>query len=232
MSLAQTLSAEPVLTGLGALLGLAAGPSVAAVTLSMPSGRWPWQERGGGWWSGGPASLRRVVGCGSLLAVVLGTMAPLVGWRPALLGFVGLAVLGVALAVIDLATHRLPDPLTFTGFGLGGVGLLLDALVTGSWSALLRAILVALVLGGVLLFMALVTPRGMGLGDAKLVALIGLHTGWFGWSVAALGLLGGFVVGAVVALALMAGGKAGLRTAVPFGPSLLAGAWLVLVLFG
>jgi leader peptidase (prepilin peptidase)/N-methyltransferase len=76
------------------------------------------------------------------------------------------------------------------------------------------------------------SPAGIGLGDVKLLALLGLVLGWFGWGALVAGLFLGLVVGSAVALALMAAGRAGLRTAVPFGPPLIAGAVLALLLVG
>ena len=78
------------------------------------------------------------------------------------------------------------------------------------------------------LVLALVAPSGMGMGDVKLAALLGLYLGWLGWPAVALGAAAGFVVQAVVALALLATRRIGLRGELPFGPAMLAGAALVL----
>jgi leader peptidase (prepilin peptidase)/N-methyltransferase len=51
-------------------------------------------------------------------------------------------------------------------------------------------------------------------------------TAWLGWGVLAIGLFGGFLLGATVGVALMAGGRAGRKTAIPFGPFLIAGAFV------
>ena len=75
-------------------------------------------------------------------------------------------------------------------------------------------------------------PGGLGLGDVKLLALLGLVLGWAGWGVLLAGIFLGLVVGSVVSLALIAGRRAGWRTAVPFAPPLLAGAVLALALQG
>jgi leader peptidase (prepilin peptidase) / N-methyltransferase len=77
--------------------------------------------------------------------------------------------------------------------------------------------------GGGLLLIAIVVPGGMGMGDVKLVALIGLVLGSLGlryvFVAAGAGiLLGG--VGAIVALIIGLGRK----QAIPFGPFLAAGA--------
>jgi leader peptidase (prepilin peptidase)/N-methyltransferase len=77
-----------------------------------------------------------------------------------------------------------------------------------------------------------VVRTGLGLGDVKLLALLGLVLGWAGWGVLLAGIFLGLVVGSVVSLVLIAARRATWRTAVPFGPPLLAGAVLALALQG
>jgi leader peptidase (prepilin peptidase) / N-methyltransferase len=107
-----------------------------------------------------------------------------------------------------------------------------DAAVTGSWPALARAAAAAVVAFGVAAGAAALSPEGLGFGDVKLLGLLGLVLGWAGWGVLLLGVLAGLVLGAVGSLLLLATRRAGWRTAVPLGPSLLAGAYLALALGG
>jgi leader peptidase (prepilin peptidase)/N-methyltransferase len=79
------------------------------------------------------------------------------------------------------------------------------------------------------LLLALVYPAGLGLGDVKLAAPLGLYLGWLGWSSALVGLVAAFLVGGLVGIVLLASGRAGRRTAVPFGPSMLVGALLAVL---
>ena len=79
--------------------------------------------------------------------------------------------------------------------------------------------------GGFLFLVALAYPRGMGMGDVKLVAVMGLY---LGRSVAP-ALLIGFAVGAVFGLAMIARrGASARKQAVPFGPCLALGAVVAL----
>jgi leader peptidase (prepilin peptidase)/N-methyltransferase len=64
---------------------------------------------------------------------------------------------------------------------------------------------------------------GLGEGDVRLSPLLGLYLGWLNPGIVPVGLFYGFVLGAVVGVAMMAAGKAGKRTALPFGPFLAAG---------
>jgi leader peptidase (prepilin peptidase)/N-methyltransferase len=107
-----------------------------------------------------------------------------------------------------------------------------DAVVLGSWGALLRSLAAAALAFALATLAAAVHPQGLGFGDVKLLALLGLVLGWVGWEVLLAGIFLGLVTGAVVALALMATGRAGWRTALPFGPPLLLGAVLALAVAG
>ena len=66
----------------------------------------------------------------------------------------------------------------------------------------------------------------MGLGDAKLCAVLGLWLGYFGGIETATGIILGFFVGGIVAIALMIGRLVGRKTLIAFGPYLAVGGWL------
>jgi leader peptidase (prepilin peptidase)/N-methyltransferase len=144
---------------------------------------------------------------------------------PAFLWFAGIAVL---LAAIDLQHRLLPNRIVVPAIAVGAVLLLVAAAVGEEWPALLRAVLGAVVLFAAFLILALISPRGLGMGDVKLAGLVGLYLGWLGWSVLVLGAAAGFVVQAVLALILLAGRRIGLRGELPFGPAMLLGAALAI----
>jgi leader peptidase (prepilin peptidase) / N-methyltransferase len=177
-----------------------------------------------------PASAVRTVATTGVLAVALAGALALGGLRPATVAFAWAAAAGVVLAAVDLAVHRLPDRVTFpAGAGIAAA-LLVDAAVLGTWPALLRAVLAASAAFGLAALGALVSPRGLGYGDVKLLGLLGLVLGWVGWGALVAGVFLGLLTGAVVSLVLLATGRAGWRTALPFGPPLLVGAVLALAL--
>ncbi len=228
MSLNASNVDNPVLLAVGAITGALLGPAMAATSIAVPAGHWPWQEKSA-WVLGGPATARRrgLMTLGG--SAVLGSLAGVIGWRPALLAFLVMGIIGLTLAVIDLEHHRLPDRLVAVG-AIGSMALLtVDASVTGSWSSLTRGMLCAAVAFVVFFGMALITPRGMGFGDVKVAALLSLHTGWLSWELAGIALLAGFVVGALTSLALVVARRVTLQTAIPFGPALLMGSWLVVI---
>jgi leader peptidase (prepilin peptidase)/N-methyltransferase len=126
------------------------------------------------------------------------------------------------LAAVDIRQHRLPNPLVLPGIG---VGLLSCA---GEWVATGRIPLVPLVAGtayaGFLLILNLI--GGMGMGDVKLAAALGLAS----WdvSVTVLSPVVAFFLGGVVSVALLIRGRRGHRIA--FGPFLLGGFWAAIAL--
>lgn len=168
----------------------------------------------------------------ALLAALLAGAVALTGARPATLGMAWAAGAAVVLGAVDLASHRLPDRVTFPAYAVCGAALVVDAAVLGSWPSLLRAILAAGAAFAVSAGVAAIAPEGLGYGDVKLLGLLGLVLGWAGWGVLLAGVLLGLLTGALVSVALMAARRAGWRTALPFGPPLLVGAVLALALAG
>ena len=92
-----------------------------------------------------------------------------------------------------------------------------------------RAALCALGIGGAALILALL-PSGLGMGDVKLCALIGLWLGPLGWGAALSGVLAGVILAGLSALVLMAARVVGRRQMIAMGPHLIAGAWLAWIL--
>lgn len=138
--------------------------------------------------------------------------------------FLLLAAVGVLLAVVDMGHKLLPDRFVLPSLAAGTVLLVLAAAGEGAWPPLLRAVLGAVVLFAVFLVLALISPSGLGMGDVKLAALLGLYLGWLGWGVLVVGAFAGFVVQAVLALVLLATRRIALQGELPFGPAMLAGA--------
>ncbi len=121
--------------------------------------------------------------------------------------------------------HRLPIGLVVpTGAWLAA--LLVIASVATADRRWLGALVGALVMGGVYLLLALLPGGGVGGGDVRLAPLIGALLGWLGTAELTVGIMAGFVVGGVAALALLVLRRAGLRTAIAYGPAMCLGAWV------
>ncbi|MGI8627056.1 MAG: prepilin peptidase [Geodermatophilaceae bacterium] len=232
MSLVTAIAEHPALLGFGAIAGVLLGPFAASASVTVPDRRWPWQSGSASWPIGHPATGRRRILLTLTSAVVLSSLSAVLGWRPAMFAFLTMGIVGLMLAAVDLEHHRLPDRLTATAAVVSAVLVLLDAVLLGSWPRLASGLICASVAFAGFFVMALISPRGMGLGDVKLAGLLSFHTGWLAWELALFAVLAGFVVGAVASLVLLLARRATLRTAIPFGPALLLGAWTVVLAFG
>ena len=102
----------------------------------------------------------------------------------------------------------------------------------GSWGALLRAVIAAAAAFGLAALLAAGIPGGARLRRRQAARAARPGAGLVGWGVLLAGVFLGLLTGALVSLVLLATRRAAWRTAVPFGPPLLAGAVLALALAG
>lgn len=155
-----------------------------------------------------------------------GVLFGVTGWRfadepLALSAYLVFAATAVALALIDLDVHRLPNAIVGPTYPVLAVLLAL----TADGGRLQRAACGAALLFTFFLIVAFVAPGAMGFGDVKLAGLVGGMTAYLSWGAFLTSAFGAFLLGAVAGLVLIAGGRAGRRTAVPFGPFMLVAAW-------
>ncbi|MEW2495056.1 A24 family peptidase [Streptomyces nodosus] len=225
-----------------ALWGATAGVLVprAAYRLSVEPEQ-SWRDRCpdghpiGGWVGRARCADGRAYGPGTaavsvVTALVCAGLALATGLRPELPVWLLLAPLGVLLTIVDFRVQRLPDvvtlPLAVLALALLGAAAALPE-HAGRWGT---AFLGALVLGGAYLLLFLVNPNGLGFGDVKLAPGLGAVLGWYGWGTVLLGTFAGFLFGGLYGLALVVLRRAGRRTAIPFGPFLIAGAFVGLMI--
>jgi leader peptidase (prepilin peptidase) / N-methyltransferase len=150
------------------------------------------------------------------------------GLSPALPAFLYLAAITIALALIDLDVNRLPDRIVLPSYLIGGVLLVVAALIRQDWWPVGRGLVAMAVLGTCYYAIALIYKGGMGFGDVKLAGLLGLYLGWLGWNAVLVGTFAGFVLGGLVGVGLLIAHQANRRTPIPFGPFMLVGALLAL----
>lgn len=166
---------------------------------------------------------------GSLAAgVVAAAFGLVLGWDPALVVLLPLVPVGVALTVIDWRTRLLPTKLIAPAYAMTLVAVLVAWALDGrEVGDLQRTGLGWLVYGGMFFVLWFVYPRGLGYGDVRLAGVLGLALGWVGWGELLLGIWAGLLLGGIL------GGLLSLvtrRRDYPFGPFMLAGAVLGVVL--
>jgi leader peptidase (prepilin peptidase)/N-methyltransferase len=167
----------------------------------------------------GPYPLLAELAAGLALAVVA-ARASSVGELAAL---AWLVLLAVPLAFIDVAVHRLPDPLTAAAFA-GTLALLgVAALVGHQPGHLGRAAIGAVALACFYLALAVIRPGALGLGDAKLAASAGAVLGWISWQALLSGTFAAFALAGVYGGTLLALHRATRTSRLPLGPFIILG---------
>jgi leader peptidase (prepilin peptidase) / N-methyltransferase len=172
----------------------------------------------------------------AVVVTTVGVLALLcwrIGLHPELAGFLYLGVVGVPLAFVDVALKRLPDLLTLPSYPVGLVLLGVAAPFAQQGGDRFVHGLIGL---AALLFVFgaqwFVMPRQIGFGDVKLSGVLGLYLGWFGLSAWVFGLLAMFILGGVFSVGLLVTRRAGRSSTIPFGPFMLAGTLLAVLVHG
>ena len=228
---------------LAAALGAAAGPALARAcwVLSVPSGE-PRRSRCEDCDAPPPALPRtRCAGCGRGLgpsvrwmsaaaAAACAGCAWRIGPHPALIAYLATALAAVVLAATDARVKRLPNAVVLPLYPVTLAALAAAALTDSHHGSPTRALTAMAALAGGFYLLALASPGALGLGDVKLVGVLGLLLGWLSWAAVATGVFLGFAVAAVAALGLVLTRRAGRKDTIPFGPYLLLGALLALLL--
>lgn len=180
------------------------------------------------------------LGTAALLAVLAGRIGP-TAELPAFLVF-GASL--VVVTVIDIDHFRIPDRITFPTFAVTAALLAVASAVLGEWGGLVAGLVGAAAYFVFLFVFFFVYPRGLGFGDVKLAAVLGLHLGWagsivevdgelvyrgleYGLPLVLYGALFGSLLGSVLGIGLIA--VRGRKSFFPFGPSLCLGAVIAVV---
>lgn len=141
---------------------------------------------------------------------------------------------GIVLWIVDVREHRLPNAWTGLLFVGGSLLLIATTLAAPDESVLTNRVVTTLIgsMGylSVMFVLHLVTRAGLGMGDVKLAAGLGLYTGFIGLEALIAGVVLAFVFGGLQAvyLVLFRGGKR--STKIAFGPAMLAACLGVLIM--
>lgn len=143
-------------------------------------------------------------------------------WDPLLPLSLLMMTVTLAVGVIDLKEMIIPNSIILPALAAAVVYVGVAAAVRQNPRMLLDHG-AGLLLGAIPLgLIALAYPKGMGMGDAKLMAFTGTVLAWKVMPALFLG----FLLGTLAALVPLIAGKKNLKDRIPFGPFLVAGCWL------
>lgn len=163
---------------------------------------------------------------GALFGLAAATLDP-----TDLIAYLPLAWVLVVLSFIDIDHKLLPNRIVLPALSAELVLFALAAALGPGMDAYLGALAGMAGGFGAFFVLALISPRGMGMGDVKLAAVLGLALGYFGTARTFIGFFLGFLIGAAGGIALIAARKGGMKSYIPFGPYMAVGA-LISIFFG
>jgi leader peptidase (prepilin peptidase)/N-methyltransferase len=159
-----------------------------------------------------------------IVELVTGVLFVLVVWLtpvgPLLFSRLIFVCILIALFGIDLEHQILPNTITLPGIA---IGLIFSFIAPPGW----RSSLIGIVIGGGILYGIAAAyylvrrEEGLGMGDVKMLAMIGA---FLGWKAVLVTLVLSSFSGALLGLALIAAQRGGMRLALPFGTFLALGA--------
>ncbi len=129
----------------------------------------------------------------------------------------------IVASEIDLQVRRIPNILVISGFGLCLFSMVVQFSLGDSKHQLGRFFIAMVASSGALYAIAIISRGGMGMGDVKLVGLLGAIIGLLGYRYVFIMALSAFALGSIVGIVLIVMKKAGRKSAVPFGPFIGAG---------
>lgn len=193
---------------------------MSADTSSEPHGESSWSLRAD-WTEPVKRQRTAVVLAGG---VVLALLAWRIGWRADLAAFAYLACAGTVLGAVDISMKRLPDPLTLPSYPIGMALLAVAVPFTPDGGSRFVGALIGLaVLWTFFAVQWFFVSRAPGLGDVKLAGVLGLYLGWLGYEAWTLGVAAIVLMAAAYAIVLLVLKRPGRTTMIPYGPFMLAG---------
>lgn len=157
------------------------------------------------------------------------TVASLTSLGLASVAFLTFFGVGIKLSLVDLQQQRLPDAIVLPSLGLVTLLLLASAGSIGDWTRVFQSVASGAALFACYYLLSIASPSGMGGGDVKLAALIGVVLGWVGPLALAAGALWGIALGALWSVGIIAIRRAPLSSPIPFAPFMVLGAWIGII---
>lgn len=162
-------------------------------------------------------------------------LSALLAWRfgatAELPAYLLLGIFAIPLARIDIVHHLLPNRLVGPLLAAGLAFLAVAALAQGAAGSLVRGAAGSVILFLFYLILALTSRNGLGMGDVKLAAPLGLYLGYLGWQQLFYGGALAFVAGGLASVVLVLKNRGSKPREVAYGPSMLAAGLAVILLF-
>lgn len=153
-----------------------------------------------------------------------------VGTNFLLLPLLVLSIFTMPLILIDLMEKRLPNLLTLSGLICAILISLLESLIQSDPIQIASTLFCSLFSALFFLLLNIISKGGMGMGDVKLAAMIGGLLSFFGAQTVFVSFVFAFLLGAVVGLTLILARVVTRKTLIPFGPFMILGAWISILL--
>ncbi len=159
---------------------------------------------------------------GGVFAAAAAVLGPV--WvLPAYWWFCGVTI---ALTLTDLDVKRIPNRILYPGTVVASALLGGGAALDGDFIRFGRALIGGTGYFLLLLLVALVARGGFGFGDVKLAALLGQFAAYRAWESLFVGVFAAFVIGGLLSILLLVTHRVGRKDAIPFGPSMVLGAYV------
>lgn len=137
---------------------------------------------------------------------------------------------GVLLAKQDMLIHRLPNRLVASWLAASLAVIALLGIFRSDLHGVLMGLLGLLLLGGGYLLLTLASGGAMGMGDVKLAGVLGLNLGYYSLPSLFFATLLAFVLATLWVIGGVVARKLTLKSAVPFGPFMLIGSFIALLM--
>jgi leader peptidase (prepilin peptidase)/N-methyltransferase len=139
----------------------------------------------------------------------------------ALVGPAYLLAVAIPLSIIDIKQRRLPNKLTLPALPIALAGQFLASALSQRWIPMLIAFV--WMIGGFAFALTFNRLNALGMGDVKLIAVICLNLGWFGWLWPVMAIATAFGAATLFTLLMFSLGRYRMTSTIPLGPYLLAG---------
>ena len=165
-----------------------------------------------------------------IFGISVALLGALVTWPTPVTFIILVIIFGIPLSLFDIRHHRLPNLLTASLF-LSSLGAAITiSILHHENHHLVLSLCGTFATTAFYLLLTWLSRGGLGMGDVKLAAPLGLISGFFGLQAVWLANFIAILVGAIFAIGLLIFARAGVKSAIPFGPFMVFGQLLCLIL--